>query len=266
MLWTWCKSTWCILVSILQKCNIPNILCALRPTLNETRQRIQRATSCACRVSNPLTLPAWNFCNFCVSHVLVLRAKGAERRWKMQREGAWSLEVSKSLSPVFHYYAVNRSGHQKSDMRYHLAHLCDYLQTCQGPCDCKPLNHELRMCANIVHVFACRSRELLHSKLPSSHNQPSSTPKSFWGKRHGAHFAAQSGVYCPQQPVLTHLSRLVSACRSNTLGWAPSFRLTVCISLMRTYVPLSKHGIWGVIHPIMGIYGNPFSVGKYKSL
>ena len=90
--------------------------------------------------------------------------------------------------------------------------------------------------------------------------------KSFWGKRHGAHFAAQSGVYCPQQPVLTHLSRLVSACRSNTLGWAPSFRLTVCISLMRTYVPLSKHGIWGVIHPIMGIYGNPFSVGKYKSL
>lgn len=50
--------SWCILVSILQKCNIPNILCALRPTLNETRQRIQRATSCACRVSNPLTLPA----------------------------------------------------------------------------------------------------------------------------------------------------------------------------------------------------------------
>ena len=101
---------------------------------------------------------------------------------KCRERAPEALKLVNPSPPVFHYYAVNRSGHQKSDMRYHLAHLCDYLQTCQGPCDCKPLNHELRMCANIVHVFACRSRELLHSKLPSSHNQPSSTPKIILGE------------------------------------------------------------------------------------
>ena len=178
--------------------------------------------------------------------------KDAEKCWER------APEVNPS-PPVISFHHMQLQRESKSDMQYHLAHLCGYLQTCQGPCDCKPLNHQLRMCANIVHVFACRSKqEVLHCKLPSCHRSQST---------HNQPISAKSNLKNPflGRGMAPHLSHLVSACR-HTLVWAPSFRLpvdSVHFAENMCAVVETWWGVWSSIPKRNPKNGNLYTVGKW---